>query len=83
MTLIFWSLIFRWELLNLWIFSNVPLAFRTCYQSKSFENLQQLKRKPIIKSIDSLSQANFTIVTVYPDDCSNINLIAEDKELPR
>jgi hypothetical protein len=66
----------RFFLLNFMIWS---LIIRTCYQSEAFENLQQLKRKPIMTTLESLSKANFTIQTFFHHDCSHINMMAAER----
>jgi hypothetical protein len=70
----------RFFLLNFMILS---LIIRTCYQSKAFENLQQLKRKPMKTTLESLSEANFTMQTFFYNDCPNINMIATERGLPK
>jgi hypothetical protein len=59
------------------------LFHRTCYQSKSFENLQQLKRKPMITTLEGLSLANFTIISSEIDTCKYTDRMTEDRNLPR
>jgi hypothetical protein len=59
------------------------LFHRTCYQSKSFENLQQLKRKPLMNTLEKLSAANFTIESAYDSGCEYIHQMTDDRNLPR
>jgi hypothetical protein len=59
------------------------LFHRTCYQSKSFENLQQLKRKPMINTLEGLSLANFTIISSEIDACRFIEKMTEERNLPK
>jgi hypothetical protein len=70
---------FHWQLKMLKSF----LFHRTCYQSKSFENLQQLKRKPMITTLEGLSLANFTIISSEIDTCKYTDRMTEDRNLPR
>jgi hypothetical protein len=59
------------------------LIFRTAYQSKSFEILQQLKRKPMMNTLDRLVEANFTLYTVFPDECRHLSSMTDERGLPR
>jgi hypothetical protein len=58
------------------------LLHRTCYQSKSFENLQQLKRKPLMNTLEKLSVANFTI-KILEGSCEHINIMTDERKLPK
>jgi hypothetical protein len=55
---------------------------RTCYQSKSFTNLQQLKRKPMLKAFESLTNANFTLIARNFLDCFEVYRVSDEKGLP-
>jgi hypothetical protein len=57
--------------------------YRTCYQSKSFENLQILKRKPEMKSFEDLVNANFTLESFYDEGCRHFKEILQEKGLPQ
>jgi hypothetical protein len=46
----------------LMMFITWSLIIRTCHQSMLYKNLQQDMRKPRIKTLDELNQANFTII---------------------
>jgi hypothetical protein len=59
------------------------LFCRTCYQSKSFENLQQLKRKPILNTLERLLAANFMIEEAIKGSCKHIDRMTDDRNLPR
>jgi hypothetical protein len=61
----------------------ILLFHRTCYQSKSFENLQQLKRKPMMSTLERLSEANFTIFSAVEGSCNHIDRMTDDRNLPR
>jgi hypothetical protein len=59
------------------------LFHRTCYQSKSFENLQQLKRKPMINTLEGFSLANFTIISSENYGGYYIEKMTTERNLPR
>jgi hypothetical protein len=56
---------------------------RTCYQSKSFENLQQLKRKPLMNTLERMAKANFTIEEALIGSCKYIDIMTDERNLPR
>jgi hypothetical protein len=56
---------------------------RTCYQSKNFENLQKLNRKPLMNTLERLSTANFKIAGVEKSECVFINLMTDERGLKR
>jgi hypothetical protein len=56
---------------------------RTCYQSKSFENLQKLKRKPMVNTLERLLEANFTIFSAIEGSCNHIDRMTDDRNLSR
>jgi hypothetical protein len=58
------------------------ISNRTAYQSESFKNLQQLKRKPTLNTLEALLNANFTIEALFSDDCSMIRQMCEDRGIP-
>jgi hypothetical protein len=63
--------------------SGYPIYCRTCYQSESFNNLQQIKRKPMMDTMEKMSTAGFTIVGRYPEECYFLNQIIEERGLKK
>jgi hypothetical protein len=57
-------------------------SYRTCYQSKNYENLQQLRRKPQFDSLESLAKAKFTFGSSDSEGCQQLRLMLEERGLP-
>jgi hypothetical protein len=57
------------------------ITHRTCYQSINFENLQQFKRKPMLKTLDALSAANFSILSTLPFGCEYLDMVSHERGL--
>lgn len=50
------------------LFVSWSLIFRTCYQSKTFENLNSDMRHGRVRSIEELKEQNFTLVYYENED---------------
>ncbi|KAL7025526.1 hypothetical protein ACKWTF_013514 [Chironomus riparius] len=48
------------------------LIFRTCFQSKSFEFLTSVPRRPLPKTLEDLVSQNYTIYTLFKDPFEKI-----------
>jgi hypothetical protein len=87
MVFLFWSLVIRQAILTQKLYSELSSLFfnihRTCYQSKSFENLQALTRKPLKNTLESLSKANFSIRVSSDKHCEVLDGMFEELKLPK